>query len=80
MTSRLKGIESELGRIFRAKKKYSKGNYAIFLTNQFYKDQFVDYVNKRMTGVESVISSGSIKKCKGRITEKDELQAVGTNL
>lgn len=67
MDSVLPTLERELFRTFRSKRKFSEGKYAIFLTNQFYKEQFLELIGKRFTNVETVITSGTIKKCKSAI-------------
>lgn len=63
----LPSIEKELFRTFRSKRKYVEGNYAIFLTNQFYKEQVISALNTRFSDVETVVTSGTIKKCKSGI-------------
>lgn len=60
----LPGLERELFRTFRSKKKFSGGNYAIFLTNQFYKEQIIGFIKNRFSSVETLITSGTLKKCK----------------
>ncbi len=65
----LREIEATLRRVFRTKRKYMEGDYCIFLTNQYYKDQFINYVRDNMDGVETLITSGSMKKCKHLISE-----------
>lgn len=80
MESGLRKAESDLNRIFRAKKKFVKGSYAIFLTNQFYRDQLIVYVNEKLPGFQTLLTSGSIKKCKKAVAEREEVQAVQTKL
>lgn len=80
LQSRLKIIESSLYRVFRARKKYVNGNYAVFRTNQYYKDQLMDYVMREMQGVETIITSGSMKKCKETIIKRKETQLIGADL
>lgn len=67
MSALLPLIEKELFRTFRSKRKFIQGNYAIFLTNQFYKQQFIDEIRNRFKDVETVVTSGTIKKCKASI-------------
>lgn len=72
LPSRLKQVESTLYRIFRSRKKYVEGDYAIFRTNQYYKEKFIDYVQKEIDGAETLITSGSMKKCKETISSLSE--------
>lgn len=60
----LPNLEKELFRMFRSKRKFAEREYAIFLTNQFYKEQFIEFVRSRFPTVEPVTTSGTIKKCK----------------
>lgn len=75
-TGNLREIEETIRRVFRAKRKYASGNYAIFLTNQFYKDQFIEFVNSRIKGARTVITSGTIKKCKDAIAKRSGIELV----
>ncbi len=70
LPSRLKSVETSLYRVFRAKRKYVEGDYAVFRTNQFYKDQFIEYVRNEMEGAETLVTSGSMKKCKAAISAR----------
>ena len=80
LQSRIKHIDSDLYRVFRARRKYIRGNYAIFRTNQYYRDQFIEYVKNEMPGVETITTSGSMKKCKEAITARKDTQIIGANL
>lgn len=73
-------MEKELHRVFRARRRYVDGNYAIFLTNQFYRDQVVEYINSNIRGARTVVTSGTIKKCKSRIASMEEAQLPNPNL
>ena len=37
-------VDKNLSRMFRARRKFLNGTYAIFLTNQFQKDQVISYI------------------------------------
>ncbi len=50
--------------MFRARRKFLNGTYAIFLTNQFQKDQVISYIGENYRDVETLVTSGTIKKCK----------------
>ncbi len=78
MQNSLKSIEQDLGRVFRAKKKFSDGNYCIFMTSQYYKEQLISYIKDNLDGVESLITSGSIKKCKDFIRNHASQEPVKT--
>ena len=65
----LAGLDRELFRIFRSKRKYVEQNYAIYLTNQFNRDSLVQFVNTRIKGVSTIITSGTIKKCKNEMSD-----------
>lgn len=78
LPSRLRQVESALYRVFRARRKYVEREFAVFRTNQLYKEKFIDFVRAEMDGVETVITSGSMKKCKrviSRISEEAVLKA-----
>lgn len=60
----LRRLENELYRIYRSRKKYHEENYAIFLTDQFYKDGLTEFITKKFPTVGIVTVSGTIRKCK----------------
>ena len=64
LSSLLPGLEKDLTRMFRARRKFLNGTYAIFLTNQFQKDQVISYIEENYREVETLVTSGTIKKCK----------------
>ncbi len=64
MQSILPSLEKDLVKMFRARRKHVNGPYVIFLTNQFQRDQVVSLVKQSHKDVESLITSGTIKKCK----------------
>lgn len=72
LASVLPALEKELFRTFRSKRKYLEGKYAIFLTNQFYRDQILETIRNNFKGVETIITSGTIRKCKSVIAEHRE--------
>ncbi len=63
-SSLLPDLEKNLSRMFRARRKFLNGTYAIFLTNQFQKDQVISYIGENYRDVETLVTSGTIKKCK----------------
>lgn len=64
MATLLPALEKDLSKFFRARRKHVNGPYAIFLTNQFMKDQFISFVKQNYGSVEPLVTSGTIKKCK----------------
>lgn len=64
MHSLIPSLEKDLIKIFRARRKHLNRHYAIFLTNQFQKDQVISFVKQTYKGIEPLITSGTIKKCK----------------
>lgn len=60
----LPDLEKNLYREFGAKRRFAQGAYSIFLSNQFSKDQLIEFVGERYKGVYTIITSGTIKKCK----------------
>lgn len=66
-------LERELSSVYRARRKYASGDYAIFLTNQFYKDQLIETVRKNFPGAEPIVTSGTMKKCKA-VIEKHRME------
>lgn len=64
MQSVLPSLDRELSKYFRSRRKHLSGQYAIFLTNQFQKDQFISFVKQNYRGVETLLTSGTIRKCK----------------
>lgn len=80
MKSELREVEKDLNRVFRARRKYVEGDYCIFLTNQFYKKQFIDYVRDEMDGWETLVTSGSIKKCKSMIARRKDQELLKTKI
>ncbi len=64
MVSVLPKLEKDLFKTFRSKRKFAEKDYVIFLTNQFYKDQFIEFVRGNFSSVECIVTSGTIKKCK----------------
>ena len=64
MTPVLANLEKELFRVFHSKRKYAEKEYAIFLANQFNKDEVIDFIRNGFPSVETVVTSGTVKKCK----------------
>ena len=64
MTPVLANLEKELFSVFRSKSKFADKEYAIFLTNQFNKNKFIEFIRHGFPTVETVVTSGTIKKCK----------------
>jgi len=61
-------LESDLFSMFHAKRKYLDGPYAIFLTDQFKKKRVIEFINSKNRDVSTLITSGTILKCKKFIT------------
>lgn len=68
----LPALEKEMFGVFRSRRKFAEGNYAIFLTNQFYKDQFMEEVKGRFRDVQPITTSGTIRKCKSVMARHQE--------
>ncbi|WP_393970958.1 hypothetical protein OXIME_001203 [Oxyplasma meridianum] len=66
-------LERDLFAVFHAKKKYIGGQYAIFLTDQFKKKRFIEYVNSYGHGAVTLITSGTILKCKKFMASHSEV-------
>jgi|YelNatPaOPRAMG01_1025707.scaffolds.fasta_scaffold12914_5 hypothetical protein len=64
MDNEIKRLERDLFSVFHAKKKFVDGPYAIFLTDQFKKKRLIDYVNSKYPESTTLITSGTILKCK----------------
>lgn len=60
----LPDIEKELFRKFRIKRKFAEGRYSIFLANQFNRDDVIDFLSEIFPEVQSLVTSGTMKKCK----------------
>lgn len=80
LSQKIRLLEKELYRIYRSKRKYSENNYAIFLTNQFYKESLTEFISKNFKDVEILTVSGTIKKCKTIIKRHKEQQSIEQNL
>ena len=66
-------LERDLFSVFRAKKKYVEGPYAIFLTDQFKKKRLIEYVNSSSRDVTTLITSGTVLKCKKFIASHSDV-------
>ena len=77
---RISALDKNLFRIFRCRKKYSEQKYLIFLTNQFLREQVVEYINENFRPAMVLTVSGTIKKCKKKIQEhkasKEEYEEI----
>ncbi len=60
----IRQLEKDLFSVFHAKKKFVEGSYAIFLTDQFKKKRLIEYINSKSPEVTTLITSGTILKCK----------------
>ncbi len=65
-------MDRDLFRIFRAKRKFYDGTYAIYLTDQFMKEMLIEQLNKIYPEVRTIVTSGTIKKCKVAIKKFEE--------
>lgn len=63
-------MRKDVFRIFGAKKKYDDGKYVIYLTDQFLKEGVIAFI-KREYGPVTIYTSGTIKKCKKFIQDKN---------
>lgn len=68
----LPDLEKELFRAFRVKRKFAEGKYSIFLTNQFNRDKVLDFLAGRFPEIQSIVTSGTMKKCKSVMKEHIE--------
>ena len=59
----LKAVVNDIHRKFGTKLKWTDGNNAIVLTDQFEKDSICKYIQNK-TGASVITVSGTIKKCK----------------
>jgi hypothetical protein len=64
MENTIRHLERDLFSVFHAKKKFVDGSYAIFLTDQFKKKRLIDYINSKGPEATTLITSGTILKCK----------------
>lgn len=60
----IRKLEKDLFSVFHAKRKFLEGSYAIFLTDQFKKKRLIEYINSKTPEVSTLITSGTILKCK----------------
>ncbi len=64
MEDLIKQLDRDLFSMFRAKRKYLEGPYAIFLTDQFRKNRLIEFINSKNWDVSTLLTSGTILKCK----------------
>ncbi|MCL4479990.1 MAG: hypothetical protein M1113_00680 [Candidatus Thermoplasmatota archaeon] len=64
-------IDRELNRAFRAKRKFYDGFYAIYLSDQYSKDNVIRYLNSNFPDIDTIVTSGTIKKCKEVIGNRE---------
>lgn len=65
------GLDGALNQIrmkFGSRVKFREGIYAIVLTDQFQKDALCRFVNADLKGASVVTVSGTIKKCKEKVS------------
>lgn len=72
MQAILPSLEKDLSMAFRARRRHISGPYAIFLTNQFQKDQVISFVKQKYRDIDTLVTSGTIKKCKKFIQSRRE--------
>lgn len=60
----LPAMERELSRVFKARRRHVAGSYAVFLTSQYQKDQLIAFVKEKFRDVDTLVTSGTIRKCK----------------
>ncbi|MGP6220177.1 hypothetical protein [Caldiplasma sukawensis] len=68
-------MRRDVFRIFGAKKKYDDGKYVIYLTDQFLKEGVLAFV-RREYGPVTIYTSGTIKKCKKVIQERNASRSI----
>ncbi len=68
----LPDLEKELFRAFRAKKRFAEGKYSIFLATQLNRDRVIEFAGDRFPEVQSIVTSGTMKKCKSVMNEHRE--------
>ncbi len=66
----------DMMQIFRARRKYYDGKYAIYLANQFTKGQIISYFKDNYTGLRTITTSGTMKKCKSFIAAHNDEKSV----
>ena len=64
MSNLLNTLSGDLYRSMKCKLKFSEGEYSIFLTDQFRKQELSEYMSSYYGDVEIVTVSGTIRKCK----------------
>ncbi|MHB1707854.1 MAG: hypothetical protein ACYCT2_00050 [Thermoplasmataceae archaeon] len=64
MSNFLNTLSGDLYRSMKCKLKFSQGEYSIFLTDQFRKQELSEYMSSYYGDVEIVTVSGTIRKCK----------------
>ncbi len=61
-------LSMECRRIFNTREKFRDSSFIIVKTDQFLKDQLCTFVEQRIKGVKIITVSGTIKKCKRKMT------------
>ena len=64
-------MENSLNRLFNIKRKFKSEGVYIFLTDQFKKQKICSYIETNFTGMTIETVSGTIKKCKSIMKEKN---------
>lgn len=72
----IQSLDRDMMQIFRARRKYYDGKYAIYMANQFTKDQIISYFKNSYTGLRTITTSGTMKKCKSCIAVHGNEESV----
>ncbi|BAB59934.1 TVG0793261 [Thermoplasma volcanium GSS1] len=62
-------LSDALFRKFRCKTKFRKENFIIVLASQFNKDKVINYINSEIIGSRTLVTSGTMRKCKAYIND-----------
>jgi len=71
MSQFIKTLSGDLFRTMKSKLKFSYGEYSIFLTDQFRKQELSEYMSSYYGDVQIITVSGTIRKCKTRLSEDE---------
>ncbi|MEM0158477.1 MAG: hypothetical protein QXV22_00010 [Thermoplasmataceae archaeon] len=61
-----RGLDYILAKNGNAKRKFTSGRFAVYLTNQFLRENVTDTINKTQK-FRTLVTSGTIRKCKKTI-------------
>ncbi|WP_297217935.1 hypothetical protein [Thermoplasma sp.] len=75
-SSKQEELSRDLFRTFRCKVKFHHGDFAIYLATQFNKDRVIQFINS-YDGSRSIITSGTIRKCKKKMQNESLKEKLG---